>query len=71
VREVLSLRSGDIVRFPNVQIKDPMVLKIGNRKKYLCRPGIVRNKVAVQITKKLEDISKDEFEELVAEEGED
>jgi hypothetical protein len=31
----------------------------------------VRNKVAVQITKKLEDISKDEFEELVAEEGED
>ena len=71
VRDVLSLRSGDIVRFPNVQIKDPMVMKIGNREKFLCRPGIVSNKVAVQITKKLEDISKDEFEELVAEEGEE
>ena len=71
VRDVLSLRKGDVVRFPNVRTTDQMTLKIGNRKKFLCRPGIVRNKLSVQVTKKLEEISKDEFEELVAEEGEE
>jgi len=71
VRDVLSLNSGDVIRFPNVRVKDPMVIKIGNRPKFLCRPGIVSNKVSVQIIEKLEDISKDEFEELVAEEGEE
>src|SRR6056297_565633 len=71
VRDVLALRQGDVIRFPNVQTKDAMTMKIGNRKKFLCRPGIMANKVAVQITEKLEDITKDEFEELVAEEGEE
>jgi flagellar motor switch protein FliM len=48
-----------------------MVLKIGDRRKFMCRPGVVGNKVAVQVLKKLEDIEQAEFEELVAdEEGE-
>jgi len=42
-------------------------LKVGNKEKFLCRPGVVGKKVSVQITKKLEDIEKDEFEELIAE----
>ena len=68
VRDVLSLRPGDVVRLQNVRVGDPMVLKIGNRSKFYCRPGIVGNRVAVQITRKLEDITKDEFEELAGEE---
>jgi len=64
VRDVLALRAGDIIRLDNVRVNDPMALKIGNRRKFLCRPGVVGNKLAVQITKKLEEILQEEFEEL-------
>jgi len=64
VREVLALRPGDIIRLDNTRVDDPMMLKIGNRKKFECRPGVVGNKVAVQITKKLEEIGQEDFEEL-------
>jgi len=67
MREVLSLQPGDTIRLPDIRINDDMVVKIGNRQKFLCRPGVVGNKVAVQITKKLEDLSKEEFEELAVE----
>ncbi len=67
VRDVLSLRSGDVIRLQDTRTGDPMVLKIGNRKKFMCRPGLVGNKVAVQITQKLEDVEKEEFEELAVE----
>jgi flagellar motor switch protein FliM len=64
VRDVLALRAGDIIRLDNVRVNDPMALKIGNRRKFLCRPGVVGNKLAVQVTKKLEEILQEEFEEL-------
>ncbi len=67
MRDVLSLRRGDIIRLPNTRITDEMVLKVGNKAKFMCRPGVVGKKVAVQITDRLEDIEKDEFEELIAE----
>ena len=67
VRDVLSLRAGDVIRLQDTRTTDPMVLKVGNRKKFLCRPGLVGNKVAVQITQKLEDVEKEEFEELAVE----
>ena len=44
-----------------------MVLKIGNMTKFMCRPGLVGSKVAVQITEQLEEINSEEFEELAAE----
>lgn len=67
VREVLSLQKGDTVRLPHTRTSDPLVLRIGDRQKFYCRPGVVGNKVAVQITKKLEDLNKEEFEELTVE----
>ena len=70
VGEVLSLRPGDVIRLPNVRVNDPMSLNIGNRRKFLCRPGQIGNKLAVQIIKQLEEIEHEDFEELVAEEGE-
>ncbi|MFW6313447.1 MAG: flagellar motor switch protein FliM [Spirochaetota bacterium] len=70
VGEVLSLRPGDVIRLPNVRMNDPMSLNIGNRRKFLCRPGQIGNKLAVQIIKQLEEIEHEDFEELVAEEGE-
>lgn len=67
VRDVLALSMGDVIRLSNVRTGDPMDLKVGNRAKFQCRPGVVGNKLAVQITQKLEDISKEDFEELTAE----
>ncbi|RKX74976.1 MAG: flagellar motor switch protein FliM [Spirochaetes bacterium] len=68
VRDVLSLKAGDIIRLTNTRVGDPMILKVGNRAKFYCRPGIVKNKLAVQIIEKLEEMETDEFEELAAEE---
>lgn len=70
VRDVLSLRAGDVVRLQNTRVSDPMVLKIGNRPKFLCKPGQVGSKLAVQIIEQLEDVDQEDFEELAAEEGE-
>ncbi|MBN1799284.1 MAG: flagellar motor switch protein FliM [Spirochaetales bacterium] len=67
VKDVLALKKGDVIRLPNVRINDPMGLKIGDRKKFLCRPGIMGNKVAVQVIKKLEETKPEEFEELKVE----
>ncbi len=70
MRDVLSLRLGDVIRLSNVRMNDPMALNIGNRKKFMCKPGMMGKKLAVQIVQKLEDSDHQEFEELVAE-GED
>jgi len=66
VREVLALSVGDVIRIPDVRAHDPMVLKVGNQPKFLCKPGVVGKKIAVQIIKKLEE-TEEEFEELAAE----
>lgn len=66
VRDVLALCAGDIIRLDNTRVSDPMVLMIGDRKKFLCRPGVVGNKLAVQVSKKLEEMGQEEFEELTA-----
>jgi flagellar motor switch protein FliM len=65
VRDVLSLRTGDVVMLYNVRVGDPFSLNIGNKKKYLCRPGVVGKKVAVQIVKKTAELEQSEFDELV------
>jgi flagellar motor switch protein FliM len=70
VRDVLALRRGDVIRLYNVRVGDPMTLFIGNKRKFLCSPGVVGNKLAVQVTEQLEDIGREDFEEL-AEEGEE
>ena len=67
IRDVLSLRVGDVVRLSSVKVGDPLTLSVGDRKKFLCQPGVVGKKMAVQITDKIEDIENDEFEELSVE----
>ncbi len=70
VRDVLSLRGGDVIRLQHTRTRDPMVVKVGNRPKFLAKPGLVGKKLSVQIMKQLEDIEQEEFEELAIEEGE-
>jgi flagellar motor switch protein FliM len=64
VRDVLALRVGDIIRLDSVRVNDPMTVRISDRRKFLCRPGVLGNKMAVQVIKKLEDIDQADFEEL-------
>jgi flagellar motor switch protein FliM len=70
VRDVLSLQVGDVIRLYNTRIGDPYSLNIGSKKKFLCRPGVIGKKIAVQVTKKIAELEHEEFEEL-ASEGED
>lgn len=64
VKDVLSLQVGDIIRLPDVRYNDELMLRIGNRKKYSCKPGVVGKKLSVQILEKIEDLDRDKFEEL-------
>ncbi len=70
MRDVVSIQPGHLIRLPRVNVGDSMVLKVGNQPKFTCQPGIVGNRVAVQITGKIETEESDEFEEL-APEGEE
>jgi flagellar motor switch protein FliM len=67
VREVLALRTGDVIRLNNTRVGDPYSLNIGSKPKFLCRPGVVGKKMAVQIIEKLADIGQEEFDELTSE----
>jgi flagellar motor switch protein FliM len=67
VREVLSLHIGDVVRLYNTRIGDPYSLNIGNKRKFLCRPGVIGKKIAVQVLKKTAELEQEEFEELATE----
>jgi len=70
VREVLSLHIGDVVRLYNTRVGDPYSLNIGNKKKFLCRPGVIGKKIAVQVLKKTAELEQEEFEELATEKEE-
>jgi flagellar motor switch protein FliM len=67
IRDVLSLNVGDVVRLYNTRIGDPYSLNIGRKKKFLCRPGVIGKKMAVQVIKKIAELGEDEFEELATE----
>jgi len=67
VREVLFLRVGDVVRLNQTRIGDPYLLNIGSKPKFLCRPGVVGKKVAVQIVEKLDSVGQEDFDEIFSE----
>ena len=66
IRDVLNISPGDVIRLADTRVGDPMVIKVGNRRKFLCRPGVVGNKIAVKVIKKLEEMDREDFEELTA-----
>jgi flagellar motor switch protein FliM len=60
VRDVLNLQQGDIIKLERNKVDDEMVLKIGNRQKFLARPGVVGNHMSVQITGRIEQDTESE-----------
>ena len=68
MKEILDLEVGDVVKLADAKISSDMILKIGGRNKYKCRPGVIGNTIAVQIGESIEDIP-DEL--LIGKRGED
>lgn len=54
IRDVLSLGVGDVIRLNTVKAGEPVVLRIGGKEKFYCRPGISGRRLSVQITGKIE-----------------
>lgn len=48
VREILSLRPGDVVTFEDMNDK-VAVVRIGTKMKFMCEPGVINNHLAVKI----------------------
>lgn len=67
VRDVVSLKVGDIVNLTGTPISAPLTLKLGNRPKFECRPGITGKNYAVQVTRQLEAVDELEFEPFIEE----
>ena len=67
IRDVLTLKVGDIVRLSNIRVGDPLTLNVGNKKKFYCQPGVIGKKMAVQVIGKVDQAEAEEFEELSVE----
>ncbi|MFW6138141.1 MAG: flagellar motor switch protein FliM [Spirochaetota bacterium] len=66
VKDVLNLQEGDIIKLEKNKVDDNMILKIGNKKKFYSRPGVVDNHMGVQITGRAEAYMSEEemFKEI-------
>ena len=67
IRDVLSLRTGDVIRHNTIKVGEPLTLSVGSKKKFYCQPGVVGKKVAVQIIEKIDEQETENFEELTPE----
>lgn len=54
--DVVNVREGDVIRLGATSIKSDMVVRVGDRKKFKCRPGRIGNRLCVQIGDSIEDI---------------
>lgn len=54
VQELLGLGRGDVLQL-STTAKDELTLHIGQKKKFLCKPGLAGKHVAVQITRSIEE----------------
>jgi flagellar motor switch protein FliM len=66
LRDVLGLRCGDVIRLQDARSGDALVLRIGDRRKFSYRPGVVGGRIAAQISKRLETMDRMELAELAA-----
>lgn len=52
MRDILELKEGDVVRLEN-KVNDVLIMYAGEVPKFKCRPGIIGNRMAVQIVKRV------------------
>ncbi len=56
MQEILNLTIGDVIKLPDTKVNSDMILRVGGRKKYKCRPGMIGSRIAVQIGENIVDI---------------
>jgi flagellar motor switch protein FliM len=56
VQEVLDLCVGDVIKLPDTKMSSDMTIRIGGRKKYKCRPGLIGNRIAIQVGEEIEEV---------------
>ena len=66
--DILNLQKGDVVKFTDTKITDPVIFKVGTRKKFLCCPGISGSRMAVQLTGVMDNEADITEEDLLKEE---
>lgn len=59
VKELLELSAGDVIQLDK-NVNAELEVIIGQRPKFICRPGIFGNKISVQVTGVIEEGEKDE-----------
>jgi flagellar motor switch protein FliM len=59
VQEVLGLCVGDVIKLPDTKMSSDMTVRIGGRKKYKCRPGLIGNRIAIQVGEEIEEVPDD------------
>lgn len=70
MRDIISLRVGDTIKLDNAKVNSDLTLRIGNQKKFTCRPGLVGKRMAIQIRGHAMG-TYDTFVDEAKEEGED
>lgn len=56
VQEVLDLSVGDVIKLPDTKMSSDMTVRIGGRKKYKCRPGLIGSRIAIQVGEEIEEV---------------
>ncbi|PKL11401.1 MAG: flagellar motor switch protein FliM, partial [Spirochaetae bacterium HGW-Spirochaetae-6] len=50
MQEALDLQTGDVIRLSGHKINSDVILKIGKKPKFRCKPGIFGKRIGIQIT---------------------
>ena len=64
MRDVINMKLGDIIKLDSAKITKDLLLKVGNERKFYCRPGVVGKRVSVQVRGLFEQIPEDLFDEF-------
>lgn len=56
MQDILNLQLGDVIKLPDTKVNSDMVLRIGGRKKFKCRPGMIGSRICVQVGESIDDV---------------
>ncbi|WP_025027649.1 flagellar motor switch protein FliM [Caldalkalibacillus mannanilyticus] len=59
IQEFLQLSAGDVIRL-NEAVDDPLVVRVGNQAKFHAQPGVLKGKMAIQITEVIREEEEDD-----------
>lgn len=67
IKDLVKMEKGDVIKLKDSNAAKDIILKIGARKKYYCKPGLVGKNISVQITRPYEEEVMEDEAELINE----